>query len=778
MSDSLINNACILIVEDDPKSIQVLIDLLEANHYQTRIAQTGKQALTIANKQPIDLILLDIILPGMDGYEICHQLKQNPLTKDIPVIFLTGLSQTNSVIEGFQAGSVDYISKPFVNEEILVRVKTHITLRKQQIELEQSKQYEESIIKNFLDIMLVIDTDGLIQTITHETCQFIGYDENEMIGHLIYDFLAEEKDLAKNVLEFYKIPNMLEKTQLRDIPLTFQTKDHRAIHMSLNLKLLNDHNGKIIGVVIGGKSLTLLKKSLKALNQSDNRFQTIFQMSPDMILICKKTDEIIEVNHCFCDRTGYCREYVLNKTIHQIGIFQDENIFHHIVNGLQLNEISNNREITFICKDSSIGTGLMSCAFIRIQDSDYIMTIIQDITKLKQNKIQGKHLEKQLIHNQKMETIASLANGVAHDLNNILQPIVGSLFVLFNRINATSIRFKFLQYIQDLIDRAIELIHQLNHLNQVDVNHPQKVGLQYLLKSDIVIFKKALPETVKIIESIDKNCCFIMADPVHIHQIFLNIWTNAVHAINTNGTIHIALERIPLNGMESQDLMNKSNYVRITVKDDGYGIKEELINKVFDPYFTTKPKNEGTGLGLSIVNNIVKTYGGYIDLMSKEGQGTTIQIYFPCAKERDENDNEDKHTPENQFKITKKSIRILAVDDEFEIIETFNTIFPMIGYQVTAISDPIDALHQFYKNPDMFSLVITDLTMPKLSGIELSKKILEIRPNLPIVLTTGYIELFEQEEILSYGIKKILKKAFTIKQLENTISEVLGTFEE
>ncbi len=297
---------------------------------------------------------------------------------------------------------------------------------------------------------------------------------------------------------------------------------------------------------------------------------------------------------------------------------------------------------------------------------------------------------------------------------------------------------------------------------------PLKV--QFIIKEALKLIRSTLPTTIQIRQNIDNKCHPIMADPTQIHQIIMNLCTNAYHAMEKDGgKLEISLTDVNLDPEELKDLsVNPGPYVRFTVSDTGVGINNSIIDQIFDPYFTTKEKGKGTGLGLSIVHGIVKSYGGDISVHSESGKGTVFNVYLPLIESK----IDDKET-EDQLPLPKGSERILLVDDEESIIQMEKEMLERLGYEVTAGTGSIEAFEVFKAQPDNYDLVITDMTMPNMRGDTLSKKLIEIRPDIPVILCTGYSETITEDKAKAMGIKKFVKKPILTKKMAKTIRDVL-----
>ena len=280
-----------------------------------------------------------------------------------------------------------------------------------------------------------------------------------------------------------------------------------------------------------------------------------------------------------------------------------------------------------------------------------------------------------------------------------------------------------------------------------------------------------MPSTIEIRENIEVESDTIFADPTQIHQIIMNLGVNAGHAMaEKGGTLEVRMvdEYLDSDAADQFEELNPGSYLRLTVSDTGHGIDPEIMNRIFEPYFTTKGPGEGTGMGLALIHGIVKSYGGDITVESKIGRGTVFNVFFPRIKA------EVSTTTEPLIQILKGTERILFVDDEKAAVDAFQPILQSLGYKVTARTSSIEALEAFRNKPQGFDLVITDQTMPNMTGDALAKELMTIRPDIPIILCTGFSEKIDERRAKAMGIRAFVMKPIVMRQIANTIREVLG----
>jgi PAS domain S-box-containing protein len=381
-----------------------------------------------------------------------------------------------------------------------------------------------------------------------------------------------------------------------------------------------------------------------------------------------------------------------------------------------------------------------------------------------------KQLEEQLQQSQKMEAIGTLAGGIAHDFNNILFPIFGYLeMVLVDLADNNPIKGK-LERVYTGAKRARDLVQQILAFSRQSDHEHKPVKIQLHVIEALKLMKSSLPSTIEIRLDIDDTCGVIYADSVKIHQIVMNLCANAYHAMEeTGGKLTVTLEEVNLEADDIKELpLTSGTYVCLKVADTGMGIEKPVLKRIFEPYFTTKEKGKGTGLGLSVIHGIVKSHGGHITVDSVPERGTAFKVFFPLMEYPgvegiDEVDGEIKEGHE----------RILLVDDEKLVVDMLKQMLEKIGYQVTGKATSIDALATFKKNPDSFDFVITDMTMPYMTGEQLARKIMEIRPGIPVIVCTGFSEKMSAEKAAAMGINGFLIKPVVMSDLSGMIRKVL-----
>ncbi len=398
-----------------------------------------------------------------------------------------------------------------------------------------------------------------------------------------------------------------------------------------------------------------------------------------------------------------------------------------------------------------------------------IVHIAEDITE-------KKIIERKLQHSQKLEAIGTLAGGIAHDFNNILMPILGYTEISLNMVSPEEKLASNLQMIRNSALRAKELIQQILTFSRAQEQERKPTYPQQVIKETLKMIRSILPKNIDIEQDISTDCSQILATPTHLQQILMNLCTNAYQAIQPNGgVLAIKLKEVEMTENDPKVAAGElasGGYVMLEVSDTGCGMDQETMQKIFEPYFTTRASEGGTGLGLAMVMGIIKGYGGTVTVYSEPGKGSTFRCYIPVHNE--EREPSPKQNDEAYPLATGKAQRLLIVDDEGAILEMLKEGLTGLGYQVTAFSTPDGALSRFREAPHLFDLVITDLSMPKMTGLELIKEIHATRSDIPVILCTGFSELINKESIEGLRIDAYLQKPVTAFQMARTISHLLN----
>jgi PAS domain S-box-containing protein len=401
--------------------------------------------------------------------------------------------------------------------------------------------------------------------------------------------------------------------------------------------------------------------------------------------------------------------------------------------------------------------------------SGELVAIYGDITAQKNAEQAKKLLEKQLRQTQKLESIGNLAGGIAHDFNNILSSIIGFTELALDDVEKGSLLDNNLQEVYRAGKRARDLVKQILAFARQSDEQRKPIQVNKIAKESLKLIRSTIPTSIEIKQNLESNS-LIMGNATQFHQLFMNLCTNAAQAMeDTGGILEVGLKDVEFDDKSSltQLDLKPGNYVKVIVSDTGPGIAPDIIDSIFEPYFTTKGVGEGTGMGLALVHGIVETHGGKITVDSKLGKGTVFSIYLPITKK-----SEDYRRYEEE-KLPSGIERILFVDDELPIAKMGGQILERLGYQVTVRTSSVEALELFRSKPNGFDLVITDMTMPNMTGDKLAMELIAFRSDIPVILCTGYSKKISDETALEIGIKAFAYKPIVKADLAKTVRKVL-----
>ncbi len=506
------------------------------------------------------------------------------------------------------------------------------------------------------------------------------------------------------------------------------------------------------------------------LESIEKRYKILFDNVNDGIIVRSFEGRILDANPAICQRLGYSHEELLGMNIADILSPENANLLTKRMARLR-QQGSLVYESAHKRRDGSIFPVESGSRVIEYDGQRMILTVSRDISERKQSEAERNLLQAQLQQAQKHEAIGTLAGGIAHDFNNILFPIIGYTEMTMEDVPKDSLIYQNLTEVLKSARRAAQLVqHILTFSRSTDIEK-KPLRLQVIVREALKLIRATIPQTISIHQDIDSNCGPVLANPTQIHQIVMNLCTNAYHAMQEDGgELRVSVCEVTVRPEDHIGQLNQrpGPYIRMMISDTGCGMDRNVMNHIFDPYFTTKPPGKGTGLGLAVVHGIVKSCGGEITVYSKPGTGSAFYVYLPrIANAAEEN------APAPAGDIPCGNERILLVDDEEQIVIMEKKMLETLGYQVTAKTGSLEALEIFRQNPDSFDLVITDQAMPNMPGSRLAENMMQIRPGIPIILCTGFSETFTEKDAKKLGIREFVLKPIVKKDLARTIRRVL-----
>jgi PAS domain S-box-containing protein len=675
-------------------------------------------------------------------------------------------------------GSVRWISHlcgpVFGNDGVYIGIRGNNRDITEQKRAEQNLRKSEEKYRDIFNNAI----EGIYQSTPEERFLSVNPAFARMCGY------ASPEEMTANVTnigqQLYVNPHEREKWKgllatrgvVENFETQFNRKDGRKIWVSFSARAVKDGEGNILHYEGAMEDISERKRIEEELQNSEDKFNRAFHSSPVLTAISTIEDgRFLDVNETFLRTLLFSREEVINKTFLELGIFANP-LQRQVIRKMAGKEgYVRNIDVQVVAKDGHIIDALFSVEPLTINNEQCWLAVLVDVTEQKKKEEENLRLERQLRQAQKMEAIGTLAGGIAHDFNNILGAISGFTELTLEHVPANSKAKKNLKRILASSQRAVDLVSQILAFSRQTEKELRPLRLSPIIKDVLKLVRPTTPTTIEIRQDIRAEPDLAMADATYIHQMILNLCMNANHAMQKKGgvlSVGLTNESIVLGDMNHPGL-KPGPHLKLTVSDTGEGIEPGIIDKIFDPFFTTKKQGEGTGLGLAVVHGIVKSLGGEIKVDSRLGQGTSFQVWLPMLLDSlPENFSEREDTV-----IVRGSGRILLVDDEEALVEMAKDMLESLGYEITATKSSIDALEIFRANPDQFDLVITDQTMPAMTGMALAQEIMKIRPDTPIILCTGFSSTVDAEKARKVGIREFVFKPIIKKKIADSILHIL-----
>ncbi len=642
-------------------------------------------------------------------------------------------------------------------DEIELRIARE-TVTKQQ--LADSEKLHRATIENISDAVFITDDQGAFTYICPNTRVIFGVTTEEVIA------LGNIQALFNRSI--FDIGELRRKSELFNIEVIVKDSKGREHFLLVNVKQVAIKNGTILFTC---RDISERKKAEDSLRESEERFKRLFENAPLPYQSLDKNGDIIAVNQTWLDVLQHQRSDVIGKSFAAFlnPAWEDhfrENFprFKTIGEILGIEFEMRKGDGTFIPVrfDGRIGKN---------RSGEFIQThcVFRDVSK--EMKLQKRIDEQQaaLRQSQKLDSIGHLAGGIAHDFNNILSSIIGFTELALDDVDKGSQVASSLKEVYTAGKRAKDLVKQILAFARQSDEERRPIRPATVAREAIKLIRSTIPSSIEIHPAIESQA-LIMGNATQLNQIFLNLCTNAAQAMEVDGgVLTITLRDITVSSFEISPLAGllPGRYIEITVADTGVGIAPEIIESIYDPYFSTKQPGEGTGLGLAMVHGIIESYQGKISVASKKGEGTVFTVYLPSTEKR------EPYPVYETRELPMGNERILLVDDEAPIVRMESQILKRLGYHVTTRTSSLDALELFRSQPAKFDLCISDMTMPNMSGDKLAVELMKIRPDLPVILCSGYSKRMSEEMASRLGIRAYAYKPVVKADLARTVRKVL-----
>ncbi len=672
----------ILIVEDNEDSRKLLMKQLRAYDYNVISTANGVEALQEALSQAPDIIISDIMMPEMDGFQLCAECKQNDDLKDIPFVFYSATYTAEEDEKlALSMGAVSFIRKPT---------------------------------------------------------------EPDVFARIISEIVENAKSSA---------PTPLAAAPFK--PALFINEYTKRVVAKLEDK-----------VVQLATEITEHNKAEEAL-----KFRAeMLDRATDSITVSDLDGNIVYVNETACLARGYSKEEFMGMTTFDLVNSENTRKFHE-----RVEEIQKKGRIIFeteiFHKDGAVIPVEMHSQIIEVDGRKLVLNVISDITERKKAENEKAQMEQQLHQNQRLESVGRLAGGVAHDLNNMLTPILGFGELLQVKTNSDEERREYLEEIMKAGRRARDLVRQLLAFSRKQTLEFKTIDLNILLKDFEKLLRSTIREDINIRLIPAESLPLIHGDVGQVEQVVMNLVVNAQDAMPDGGVLTIETTLVELDESYAAEHaeVTPGPYIMLAVSDTGHGMDAEISKHIFEPFFTTKDKDKGTGLGLSTVYGIVKQHGGNIWVYSEPGKGTTFKVYLPVSRET----LIEKETEEKKDTVTHGSETVLLAEDDEIVRKLAMTVLEQNGYTVITANNGAEALLALESHDGPVHLLLTDIVMPEMNGRELFNTIVEKYPNLKVLYMSGYTyDVIAHRGVLDEGVA-FIQKPFAIHDLAVKIREVL-----
>ena len=757
----------ILLVEDEENHAELVRRAFEprSGKFSLAVAMDLKEAKEYLAKSTPDLVIADLHLPDGSGAELLAAKEER---SQFPVVIMTSYGDEQAAVEAMKGGALDYVVKseltfahmPHIAERALREWALIIDHNQTEKTLRESEEKYKAIFSNAqVALFRTRISDGKLVEINERYANMAGYSNVE-------DCMAEF-----NASDAWTDPNsrnellriLKEKGSVNDYETEIIRRDGSPIRIVFSATIFPEQ-GFLEGSIV---DINERKQAEEALRESEEKYRRIFENIQDVYYDASLDGTILEISPSIENVSQYKRKELIGKSLY--GIYtnpKERDEFLKLI--LDKGKVSD-FEISLTDKDGSQHPCSITTLLVKDEQNNPIKLVgsMRDISERKQNEEERKKLKAQLQQAQKMEALGTLAGGIAHDFNNLLMAIQGRTSIMLTKKDSSHPDIRHLKGIEDNVESAADLTRQLLGFARGGKYEVKPTDLNELIKKQNRMFGRTKKQ-IAIRGKYQENLWFVEVDQGQIDQVLLNLYVNAWQAMPGGGDLYLETENVTLDENYVKPFsIDPGRYVKISVTDTGTGMDKATREKIFDPFFTTKEMGRGTGLGLASAYGIIKNHGGFINVYSEKGHGTTFNIYLPASEKEVV---EEKKSVGDTLRGTET---VLFVDDEEMIIEVAEEILEQLGYKVLIARSGKEAIEIYEENKEHIDIVLLDMIMPDMSGSDTYDRMKELDPDIKVLLASGYSINGQATEIMDRGCNGFIQKPFKMKELSQKLREIL-----
>jgi signal transduction histidine kinase/DNA-binding response OmpR family regulator len=689
----------ILIVEDSPTQANELLFILTSEKIEAEIAPHAESALDRLDSAQFDLVLSDVVMPGLSGYELCRKIKNDPRTKDLPVVLLTSLKDVTDIVHGLECGADNFITKPYERDYLLGRLKSILANKALQSERRIHVDFEMSLLGK--KVTLSSDKQQMLDLLISTFEEYIRTKKREEAAKLTQEALRESQKLLVSTLD--GLPSSIA---------------------------VLDHSGKVVAVNAAWRQAANCNQLLGACQTGDNYLEA-----------------------CAADQCQEACSAVI-VGIRQVIAKEQDSFFMEVA-------LESEHQRCWLTVRATPVEGA---------DPARVVMALEDITERKQTDDRLRRTEEQLQQAQKLEAVGSLAGGIAHEFNNLLQAIVGYAGYAIEGLPENGQRYRDLDQVLKAANRATTLTRQLLSFSRRQALQRTHLNPNEAVTELVKMLRPLIGENIELRTILADEAGLIYVDRGQFHQMLLNLCINARDAMPGGGQLVIRTEHVDLGESycECHPGVRTGRHLRLTVADTGCGMTPDVKERIFEPFFTTKEVGVGTGLGLAMVYGMVLQHDGVIHVYSEPGAGTTFRIHLPIA-----DGGATTSATRSIANVSGGTETILVAEDDPMVRDLIVRILSRAGYEIVVAHDGEEALRAFVENADRISLALLDLVMPKMGGNRLFQRLKELQPDLQVVFCSGHDPAMNQAELIVAQGMPLIQKPFDPTELLWTIRSVL-----